>query len=123
SDDISRWIERVAEVQSQSPQELEGFAKVVEGFVKPQPVEARHQWNMRQTYIALGQFMTSAAVLGIDTCPLEGIDPAGYDEILGLGDSGYATSVACVAGYRDPSDRSAARPKARFIRDEVIDER
>ncbi len=25
--------------------------------------EARHAWNMRQTYIALGQFMTAAAVL------------------------------------------------------------
>ena len=122
-DDIHRWIERVAEVQSQSPEELKGFAGVVEGFSNRLPVEARHQWNMRQTYIALGQFMTSAAVLGIDTCPLEGIDPAGYDEILGLDGSGYATSVACVAGYRDPSDRSASRPKARFPRDEVIEER
>lgn len=122
-EDISRWIERLAEVQSQSTGELEGFAKIVEGFCQRMPVEARHAWNVRQTYIALGQFMTSAAVIGIDTCPLEGIDPAGYDEILELAGSGYATSVACVAGYRDPSDRSASRPKARFTRDEVIEER
>ncbi len=34
-------------------------------------------------YIALGQFMTTAALLGVDTCPMEGIDPAKFDEVLG----------------------------------------
>ena len=46
--------------------------------------EDRHAWNIRQAYIALGQLMTTAAVLGIDACPMEGISAAGYDHILGL---------------------------------------
>ena len=44
--------------------------------------------------------MTAAAMLGIDTCPMEGISAAAYDRILGLEGSGYATVVACALGYR-----------------------
>lgn len=118
--DISRWIGRLGEVQGRAADELKGYSGIVEGFCQRMSPEARHQWNLRQTYIALGQFMAAAAVLGIDTCPLEGIDPAGYDHELGLIGSGYATACACAAGYRSPADKYAAAPKARFPRDEVV---
>jgi hypothetical protein len=29
-------------------------------------------WSAKQTYIALGNMMTSAALVGIDSCPIEG---------------------------------------------------
>ena len=47
----------------------------------------------RQLYIALGQLMGAAAALAVDTCALEGIDPAAYTEILGLKGSGYELQV------------------------------
>jgi nitroreductase len=119
-DDTARWIQRLAEVQGQHPDDLVGFGRVIDGFANNMTVGQRHSWNTRQTYIALGQFMTAAAVLGIDTCPLEGMDPASYDRILGLEGGDYATSVACAVGYRADSDHHAARPKARFAKDEVI---
>lgn len=122
-EDIQRWVDRLAEVQKQSPEELKGYAGIVEGFCQRMSPEARHNWNVRQTYIALGQFMASAAAIGVDTCPLEGIDPSGYDHELGLAGSGYATCVACAVGYRSEDDKSATRPKARFIQSEVISER
>jgi nitroreductase len=84
------------------------------------PQEARHFWNIRQVYIALGQFMAAAALLGVDTCPMEGLNPAAYDDVLGLKDSGYATAVACAVGYRAADDHTAARPKARFDAGEMI---
>lgn len=118
--DIQRWMSCLGEVQGKSAEELKGYGGMVEGFCQRMSPEARHQWNIRQTYIALGQFMSSAAVLGIDTCPLEGIDPAGYDLELGLTHGDYATCVACAAGYRSPADKYATTPKARFPRDEVI---
>lgn len=121
--DIQRWVDRLAQIQNQSPDDFKGYAGVVEGFCQRMSPEARHNWNMRQTYIALGQFMASAAALGIDTCPLEGIDPSGYDHELGLAGSGYATCVACAVGYRTADDKSATRPKARFDRHEIISER
>ena len=80
----------------------------------------KQAWNTRQVYIALGQLMTAAAVLGIDTCPLEGISPSDYDEILGLNGSGYATAVACALGHRAADDKYGAMPKARFPEEAVI---
>ncbi len=64
--------------------------------------------------------MTSAAVIDVDTCPMEGIEPAKYDELLGLSDSGFATIVACAAGYRAADDKYAAVPKVRFPAEVVV---
>jgi nitroreductase len=78
------------------------------------------EWAARQVYIALGNFMTSAAMIGVDTCPMEGLDPARYDEILGLKDGLYRTVVACAAGYRNPEDKLATAAKVRFLREDLV---
>lgn len=119
--DIDRWLDCLATTQGQSLEALAPMRGMMEGFIGRLSDEERHSWNVRQCYIALGQFMGAAAALGIDTCPLEGIDPTAYDVILGLGDSGYATCVACAVGFRSDSDHTAARPKARFDFEEVIE--
>ncbi|MEK7950467.1 NAD(P)H-dependent oxidoreductase [Luteolibacter soli] len=121
--DVDRFMTRLAAVQGRDPSTLEGYRNVVVSFASAMNREARHAWNSRQTYIALGQFMASAAVLGIDTCPIEGFDPAGYDAELELTDTGYATSVVCAAGYRSPEDKYATTPKARFPHEELIEHR
>jgi nitroreductase len=71
-------------------------------------------WAARQAYIALGNFLASAAMLGVDACPMEGFDPLQYDQILGLGERGLATVVICAAGYRAADDKYAAALKVRF---------
>jgi len=78
------------------------------------------EWAARQVYIALGNFMTSAALLGVDTCPMEGMDPEKYDEILGLPAKGFRAVVACPAGYRLASDKYATMPKVRFPKAELV---
>lgn len=118
--DIDRWMERLSEVQSTPLESLAPLRSVISGFIQPMSPDQRRAWNARQAYIALGQFMAAAAILGIDTCPLEGINPAGYDRILGLEEGEYATTVACAVGYRATDDRHAGLPKARFVRDSVI---
>ncbi len=118
--DIDAWIARMSEVQGSS---LEAFAPLkgmISGFAERMSEEERAAWNKNQAYIALGQLMASAAVLGIDACPMEGISASAYDRILGLENSGYATVVACALGYRAEADKYAAIPKARFAKSEVI---
>jgi nitroreductase len=78
------------------------------------------EWNARQAYIALGTFLTSAALLGVDTCPIEGMEPDRYDEILELASQNLTTVVACVAGYRADDDAYAQMPKVRFKKEHVI---
>lgn len=121
-DDIDAWMKCLAESQGKSPDELAAYQGMIEGFVGALDAPAKHNWNIRQCYIALGQLMTSAAVMGIDTCPLEGIDKLAYDRVLGLENSGYATAVACAIGYRSVDDKYATAPKARFARDHVVRE-
>ena len=119
--DIDSWMVRMAEVQGGSPEALGAYKGVIEGFAQSMSHEARHAWNCRQVYIALGQLMAAAAVLGIDACPMEGISQAGYDQILNLQGTGYATVVACALGYRATDDRHASLPKARFDRSKLIE--
>ena len=119
-EDISGWVSRLAAVQGSSQEALAPMQGMIEGFVSAMPMEARQVWNTRQVYIALGQFMTTAALLGIDTCPMEGIVPAQFDEILGLAGTNYTTIVACAAGYRAADDKYAVTKKVRFKPDEVI---
>jgi nitroreductase len=118
---VDRYLARTAEVQGTPLEALQGFGNVIKEFItNPPPGLDLKEWATRQTYIALGQFMTSAAVLGIDTCPMEGIVPAKYDEILGLVGTDYATVVACPAGYRAEDDKYATKPKVRFPASEVV---
>jgi len=74
----------------------------------------------RQAYIALGNFLTSAALLGIDAWPMEGIEPGKYNEILGLNEQGLSAVVVAAAGYRVPGDNYAALKKVRFAKEEVL---
>ena len=64
--------------------------------------------------------MTTAAMMGIDTCPIEGFTAPKYDEILGLTALGYASVVVCPAGYRSAEDKYATMPKVRFATDDVV---
>ncbi len=117
--DVDRYIERMAEVQQVPVENLQKFAGVVKGFME-KPLADINEWSTRQIYIALGQFMTTAAILNIDTCPMEGFVPDKYDEVLGLPAQGYKAVVLCPAGYRADDDNSAGRPKVRFKTEDVV---
>lgn len=118
--DIDAWIARMAEVQGKTVESVAPLKGMIAGFAERMSHDERQAWNVRQVYIALGQLMTAAAVLGIDSCPMEGISNSSYDRILGLEGSGYATAVACALGYRSPDDKYAAMPKSRYQRNQVI---
>lgn len=118
---VDRHLSRMAEVREMPVESLGKFREMVERNLTKAKAEGRLDiWQTHQIYIALGNFLTSAALLGVDTCPMEGIDPAMMDEKLGLTGTGYATVVACAAGYRAPDDKYATTRKVRFRADDVI---
>ncbi|MCZ8523280.1 NAD(P)H-dependent oxidoreductase [Paenibacillus caseinilyticus] len=77
-------------------------------------------WAGKQTYIALGNMMTAAAQIGIDSCPIEGFDPEAVSQILAeegiLEDGRFALSVMAAFGYR----KNEPRPKTRQSQDSVV---
>lgn len=78
-------------------------------------------WTAKQTYIALGNMMTSAALLGIDSCPIEGFS---YDKVNAiLAEYGVIDKdkegISCMMslGYRLKEPK---HPRQRKERDKVI---
>lgn len=118
--DADRLIARTAEVRGAPVEALKGYRDLMAGHIASLGPERSGEWNARQVYIALGQFMAAAALLGVDTCPLEGLDPAAYDRILGVEGGEYRTLVACVAGYRAAGDKYAAAAKVRYPADGLL---
>jgi len=59
-----------------------------------------YHWTSKQSYIALGNMMTAAAYIGIDSCPIEGFEKEKVEEILELDTSKYQLSVLVPFGYR-----------------------
>ncbi|WP_374049820.1 NAD(P)H-dependent oxidoreductase [Neobacillus sp. PS3-34] len=77
-------------------------------------------WSGKQTYIALGNMMTAAALIGIDSCPIEGFNMDKVNEILKeeglLEDGSLGISVMAAFGYR----AREPRPKVRKELDQIV---
>ena len=80
------------------------------------------EWSAKQTYIALGNMLTAAAMIGIDSTPMEGFQDGHLDAVLNeaglLEDGVYSASVLAAFGYRkaDPE-----RPKTRKAMEDVVE--
>ena len=119
--DIDRYLARIAEVRGVSLESQAGYRQMMVGnLVQGAKHATIGDWAARQAYIALGNLMTSAAALGVDATPMEGLDPAEFDKLLGLEGTGYATVVACAVGYRAADDAYASLPKVRFAKEDLV---
>ena len=121
ADHVERHIERMVEVRGVVKESLTKFGQMALQNLDAARAEGRlDTWQTYQIYIALGSFMTAAALLGVDTCPMEGFEPLKFDEILGLKATNYMSIVGCAAGYRLPDDKYASTKKVRFKAEDVI---
>ena len=61
-------------------------------------------WSCKQAYIALGNMMTAAALIGVDSCAVEGYDLEATEKILAdagvLDPSRFGLAVMAAFGYR-----------------------
>ncbi len=122
ADDVDAFVRRTAQVRGVAPESLDKFkAMMVGDLIEGARSWVINQWAANQVYIALGNFMTSAALLGIDTCPMEGFEPPKVDQVLGLPKKGLGSTVLCAAGYRSSDDKYASLPKVRFPVDAVVE--
>jgi len=122
--DIERLIQTIASTRGTPRAALQGYYDMMVGNLVKGPRHAViKEWTACQTYIAFGNLLTSAALLGVDACPIEGLDPAKYNEILGLPAKGYTTLAVCALGYRAEGDKYATNKKVRYPLAEVIEHR
>ena len=119
--DVDKLIKRTTDLRQLPADALNAYRGMMIGDIVNGPRgQKAHEWAARQAYIALGNLMTCAAVLGVDTCPMEGLSPVEYDKILNLNGSGYATVVACALGYRAASDKYASLAKVRYEATDLV---
>lgn len=120
-DHITKYIEAIAKIRDVSLETLEGFkTMMVQNLVEKKTKEESLVWASNQVYIALGNLLTTTALLGVDTCAMEGINKKKYNEILKLEGTGYTAVVACPCGYRAQDDKYATVKKVRFSKDDLI---
>jgi nitroreductase len=119
--DVDKLVARISSVRGVPAESMAPYWNMMVGDVVNGPRGKKaHEWAARQAYIALGNLMTCAAVLGVDACPMEGLVPAEYDRILKLEGNGFATVVACALGYRAASDKYAGLAKVRYEAKDLI---
>jgi nitroreductase len=119
--DVDAHLKNLAQIQGAPLAALAPLrGMLVSSVIQALDEPARNAWARNQAYIALGNLVNSAALLGIDACPMEGFDRAKYDEILGLKAKGLASAVIATLGYRLPTDKYANAPKVRFSKEEVL---
>lgn len=122
--DVDTFISTISDTRGVPAANLTDYANMMKGFLDHLAAQGTCEaWSTRQAYLALGMLLSSAALLKIDSCPLEGIDAAKYDEILGLPALGYSAKVACALGYRSKDDTAASYTKVRYPRSKVFVER
>lgn len=81
-----------------------------------------YTWTRSQAYIALGFFLYTAALLGVDTTTLEGVEFDEADKILGLEERNLRTVMMIAVGHRSADDSNAKRPKSRLAMSAVLEE-
>jgi len=120
---VGEWIARLGEVRGVTAASLAEYRGRMSRFLEAMDDAETFVWASRQAYIALGQLMTCAALLGVDSCPMEGFVPQAYDAALGLVGTGYRAVVACALGYRSADDKYATVPKTRYDRARIVEHR
>jgi nitroreductase len=122
SDFISNFM---VEVQKFPEEVIKARKKSIENFQKSDfklldNENGIFEWACRQTYIALGNMLTAAAEIGIDSCPIEGFDREKVEKILAdeklIDLNEFGVSCMAAFGYRAKEPRE----KTRQTIDEIV---
>ncbi len=117
---ITNYFNQVKKIRGTSDTILNPFRDaMVDDFSKKDIQEIR-QWAKNQAYLALGNLLTICAMEKIDSCPMEGFDPAGYDQVLQLENKDLTSVLVLPVGYRANDDMFSEFKKVRKDLDDSV---
>ena len=117
---IDQYVQRVADIRGLNLEQLRNRSVMIKEYANSKSEQERREWAIRQVYIALGVLITTAALEGIDVCPMEMFDCQQFDEILGLKNLNMESRVIAAVGFRSSKDDYAQAKKVRCSIDWVI---
>jgi len=123
SDFVSRMMRDVQQLPPEVAEQKRAKYRTFQesDFALLESDRALFDWASKQTYIILANMMTAAAMLGIDSCPIEGFNRREVDDLLvreGLFDpEQLGVSVMAGFGYRaePPKHEKARQPLADLV--------
>jgi nitroreductase len=118
---VVRYVNDMAKTRGIPVESLNGYRDMMVTNIVQGKGESLQNWTQKQAYIAMGNLLSSAALLGIDATPMEGLDPTQYDQILQLTNTPYATVAAVALGYRHADDALQHAKKVRFATEQIIE--
>lgn len=107
------YIAAVAQARNVTRESLSGYNNMIKSALTRFNPDQLETWVSKQAYIALGYGLVSSAVLGIDTCPMEGFNADEFDRILDLRKLGLKSKIVLAVGYRSADDKYQYLPKVR----------
>ena len=117
---VEEYVDNVSETRGIPAAGLKGYSDFMKSKLVPLSEDAKAVWTAKQTYIALGNLLSAAAINKIDACPMEGFDAEQFNNILGLTDKGLNTSVLVAVGYRSEEDETQHYKKVRKSKENLI---
>lgn len=96
-------------------QKRSGFVKTFQesDFNLIESERAMFDWSSKQTYIALANMMTSAAMINIDSCPIEGYKAKEMEQLMtddfGIDSTEFGVTCMVAFGYRIDPQREKTR--------------
>ncbi|MGY8914914.1 MAG: NAD(P)H-dependent oxidoreductase [Flavobacteriales bacterium] len=117
---VEEYVDNVSETRGVPAEGLKAYADFMKSKLVPLSEDAKAVWTAKQTYIALGNLLSAAAINKIDACPMEGFDAEQFNDILGLTEKGLNTSVLVAVGYRSEEDETQHYKKVRKSKENLI---
>ncbi|MEE6129267.1 nitroreductase family protein [Chryseobacterium arthrosphaerae] len=118
---IFQVLKNTADFEQQIEESLpEGNVNYYKNRVKIKGEESVKSWLGHQVYLSLGVLLSACAAMGIDSTPMEGIEPEQYDDLLK--NEKYETLFAVAIGQKDETDTNQPKfnPKSRLKAEKVI---
>ena len=110
---VDGFINNISQTREIPAEKLSGYGDYMKSTLMALPAETRSIWTAKQTYIALANLLAAGAELKIDVAPMEGFNPAEFNEILGLTEKGLSAAVIAAVGYRHEEDATQHLKKVR----------
>ncbi|GAA4270434.1 NAD(P)H-dependent oxidoreductase [Hyunsoonleella aestuarii] len=119
-EDVDTYYNNIKQIRNTPDTILDPYRKDLIKMMGKMSLQERLQWSKNQAYIALGNLMTVCAIETIDACPMEGFNPAKYDEILELDKKGLKSVLLLPIGYRADDDIFSEFKKVRKPLEEAV---
>ncbi len=118
--DIDAYFDLIDDLRSTPKDLIAPYRAHLTSWVASESETNMDIWARKQTYIALGNLLNVCAVIGVDSCPMEGFDATAYDEILNLKETDYTTSLVLPVGFRHEEDFMSNLKKVRMEESKIV---